>query len=144
MKALLSITLGAIVLGLLTTGCASTGGKPARVGESVTQTQERELHYTCRLETGEVLETTRRDTATDPAIQKSKAFVPPVEYGPVPVTSTEEPAKIASQGRPLKYFREVLVEELSRATRGWQAGTAKTIRVTTEDQTDVPKQERAI
>lgn len=144
MKALSNITLGAAVLGLLTTGCASTGGEPAREAASVTQTQERQLHYTCRLETGEVLETTRRDTATDPAILKSKAFAPQVEYGPVPVTSTEEPAKTASQGRPLKYFREVLVEELSKATNDWQAGAAKTIRVTTEDQTGVPEQERSI
>ena len=57
-------------------GCASMGSRHrVKTGEEV------RLHYTCRLQNGEIVATTDKDVAEDPSQPKSSLFDPKTEYG---------------------------------------------------------------
>lgn len=144
MNALLKNTIGVFLLVLGITACATGAQQPGDTVGDGTGEETRQLHFICRIETGEVLETTDQKIAEDPTVKKSTAFVPRDEYGPIPVTLKEENTDPNQQKTELRFFGEVLMEKLSETTRGWKPGTEKTIRVTTEDQVDVPERERSI
>jgi len=133
-------TISAFLLALLTAACASNADRRG----DMTPVAKPQLDYTCRLETGEVLETTNREVAEDPSMTKARVFATRDQYGPRPAIKRQGSQEPVQDKKELRFFREVLEDKLSKATRGWKVGTARTVRVTAEEQLDVPENERTI
>ncbi len=103
--------------------------------------RERNMHYTCRLSTGEVIVTTDRQVAEDPAVGKARVFAEKTQYGPMPVFDVGTTTDPEEKGK-LKFFEEVIVEELSKTVWGWESGTARTVTIVAGEQKEVPVHER--
>lgn len=133
-------TISALLLALLAAACASTSDMRG----DMTRGAKRQLHYTCRLQTGEVIVTTNPEVAEKLSTKKARLFARKDQYGPRPVTADDESQGTAQEMKELRFFEEVLIDKLSRATRRWKTGTAGTVHVTAEEQMEVPEQERTI
>ena len=132
-----------IVFILVTSPSASTGTG----GEDLSGAKKRRLDYTCRLESGQVVDTTDSNVAEDPGIEKTAIFFRKNQYEPIPAASLKDNKggkESTGQVTRLKFLHEVLQGELSQATREWKPGATGTVHVTTETQLEVPKNERVI
>jgi|GEM_PF-958006 len=130
-----SLITGTLALCLLY-GCATTSTpmKSIASGDSVL------LDYTCRLENGAIVATTRKAAAYDKDAQLSSAFVPLAAYGPAAVTvgsQRQPPAKptIHPLTGEIAYRLSQQIEELTY-------GKTHHLTVTTEMISDLPKRER--
>ncbi len=99
------------------------------------------LYYTCRLKTGEVIETNNEQVAKNSSLTKARVFAERTKYEPLSLN--KELPKPGSE-KELQSLHEVIEKELLKAAEGWKMGTDRTIEVKTKEQSKVPEKERRI
>ena len=128
---------------LLIVSCTTTGPQvkaPSPLAGDVTS----EMHYTCRLDDGDIIVTTEPDVARDEALAKSPLFIEKSTYRPVNLAEAKRAAAENQHIEELKGLEEVLIERLAAVADQMPINTEKRIRVDAEAQDNVPRRERTL
>lgn len=126
--------------------CAGLGGRPVERGDKVN------VHYTCRLENGEVIATTYDEIAKDESVKKSNLFLPDVQiphynFKPVEVTvGGEAPDKDCPECHQKigKGIEPTIKKEVALLVEGMRPGSSREVEITAEPHADMKGNERFI
>ncbi|VTR65942.1 hypothetical protein DESC_390045 [Desulfosarcina cetonica] len=117
-------------------GCATTSSRMDTIASGDTV----QVNYTCRIEDGSILVTTRKEVAHDASARLSHAYIPPTSYAPVMIPVGKE---VRLPDKPVVHpLTGEIAVCLSKQLEGLTYEDTHHLTVTTEAVADLPKMER--